>query len=292
MFERLTDRARKVMFLANLEAQRFNHGYVGSQHILLGLLREGSGTGAEALANLGRSLSEIKRAVENLMKSGPEMVIFGKLPLTPRAKKVVEYATEETRDLNHNHVGYVGTEHLLLGLMREQDGVAARALNGLGLTEDRIRSEVLNCISRKSLAGANATNASDAETKDLSVQASPPPSGSGTQPAFVITNPPRIFLEVYGDREPDGSYTVFCCPSDSQSKKEIRDDYGRRGDRCKLFDVSSIVVGSDLEPAMKVLVALMNKDFGGGDFWQLLFEMTQQAFRLGQKHGPDIGKKK
>ena len=115
MFERLTDRARKVMALANQEAQRFNHEYIGTEHILLGLVKEGSGVGANVLKNLGIDLRKVRLEVEKLVKSGPEMVTMGKLPQTPRAKKVIEYAIEEARNLNHN---YVGTEHLLLGLAR------------------------------------------------------------------------------------------------------------------------------------------------------------------------------
>jgi len=122
MFERFTDRARKVMALANQEAQRFNHEYIGTEHILLGLVKEGSGVGANVLKNLDVDLRKVRLEVEKLVKSGPDMVTMGKLPQTPRAKKVIEYAIEEARNLNHN---YVGTEHLLLGLLREHDGVAA-----------------------------------------------------------------------------------------------------------------------------------------------------------------------
>lgn len=143
MFERLTDRARKVMALANQEAQRFNHEYIGTEHILLGLVKEGSGVGANVLKNLGIDLRKVRLEVEKLVKSGPDMVTMGKLPQTPRAKKVIEYAIEEARSLNHN---YVGTEHLLLGLLREQDGVAAQVLMNLGLKLEEVREEVLNLL--------------------------------------------------------------------------------------------------------------------------------------------------
>ena len=106
MFERFTDRARKVMALANQEAQRFNHEYIGTEHILLGLVKEGSGVGANVLKNLGVDLRKVRLEVEKLVKSGPEMVTMGKLPQTPRAKKVIEYAIEEARNLNHNYVGH------------------------------------------------------------------------------------------------------------------------------------------------------------------------------------------
>src|SRR5882757_7471970 len=143
MFERFTDRARKVMALANQEAQRFNHEYIGTEHILLGLVKEGSGVGANVLKNLDVDLRKIRLEVEKLVQSGPDMVTMGKLPQTPRAKKVIEYAIEEARNLNHN---YVGTEHLLLGLLREHDGVAAQVLMNLGLKLEEVREEVLNLL--------------------------------------------------------------------------------------------------------------------------------------------------
>ena len=143
MFERFTDRARKVMALANQEAQRFNHEYIGTEHILLGLVKEGSGVGANVLKNLDVDLRKVRVEVEKLVKSGPEMVTMGKLPQTPRAKKVIEYGIEEARNLNHN---YVGTEHLLLGLLREHDGVAAQVLMNLGLKLEEVREEVLNLL--------------------------------------------------------------------------------------------------------------------------------------------------
>ncbi len=143
MFERFTDRARKVMALANQEAQRFNHEYIGTEHILLGLVKEGSGVGANVLKNLDVDLRKVRLEVEKLVKSGPDMVTMGKLPQTPRAKKVIEYAIEEARNLNHN---YVGTEHLLLGLLREHDGVAAQVLMNIGLKLEEVREEVLNLL--------------------------------------------------------------------------------------------------------------------------------------------------
>ncbi len=143
MYERFTDRARKVMQLANQEAQRFNHEYIGTEHILLGLVKEGSGVAANVLKNLDVDLRKIRLEVEKLVQSGPEMVTIGKLPQTPRAKKVIEYSMEEARNLNHN---YVGTEHILLGLLREQEGVAAQVLMNLGLRLEDVREEVLNLL--------------------------------------------------------------------------------------------------------------------------------------------------
>ncbi|WP_337176290.1 ATP-dependent Clp protease ATP-binding subunit [Paludisphaera sp.] len=150
MFERFTDRARKVMQLANQEAQRFNHEYVGTEHVLLGLIKEGSGVAANVLRNLDVDLRKIRNEVEKIVQAGPEMVTMGKLPQTPRAKKVIEYAIEEARNLNHN---YVGTEHLLLGLLREQEGVAAQVLMNLNLKLEEVREEVLNLLGHGMDAG-------------------------------------------------------------------------------------------------------------------------------------------
>jgi len=131
------------MALANQEAQRFNHEYIGTEHMLLGLVKEGSGVGANVLKNLGVELHKVRMEVEKLVKAGPDMVTMGKLSRTPRAKKVIEYSIEEARNLNHN---YVGTEHLLLGLLREQDGVAAQVLMNLGLKLDEVREEVMSLL--------------------------------------------------------------------------------------------------------------------------------------------------
>ena len=155
MYERFTDRARKVMQLANQEAQRFNHEYIGTEHILLGLVKEGSGVAANVLKNLDVDLRKIRLEVEKLVQSGPEMVTMGKLPQTPRAKKVIEYSMEEARNLNHN---YVGTEHILLGLLREQEGVAAQVLMNLGLKLEEVREEVLNLLGH-GLEGEDSANA-------------------------------------------------------------------------------------------------------------------------------------
>jgi len=161
MFERFTDRARKVMALANQEAQRFNHEYIGTEHILLGLVKEGSGVGATVLKNLDVDVKKLRLEVEKLVKSGPDMVTMGKLPQTPRAKKVIEYAIEEARALNHN---YVGTEHILLGLLRETEGIAAQVLMNLGLKLEDVRQEVLN------LLGASSV---DEEPSDLGMKMGP-----------------------------------------------------------------------------------------------------------------------
>src|SRR5215831_5032367 len=149
MFDRFTDRARKVMGLARQEAQRFNHEYIGTEHILLGLIQEGSGVAANVLRNLDVDLDKIRREVEKIVQSGPSMVTMGQLPFTPRAKKVLELSVEEASNLGHN---YIGTEHLLLGLIRENEGVAAQVLMNLGLKLEEVREEVLE------LLGADMSN--------------------------------------------------------------------------------------------------------------------------------------
>src|SRR5262245_51751776 len=120
MYEQLTDRGRKVIQLANQEAQRFNHEYIGTEHILLGLVKEGSGVAAKVLKNLGLDLHKIRLEIEKILQRGRDMVTMEKRPPTPRANTVIEYAIEEARQFNHN---YVGTEHLLLGLLREKECV-------------------------------------------------------------------------------------------------------------------------------------------------------------------------
>jgi ATP-dependent Clp protease ATP-binding subunit ClpA len=143
MYERFTDRARKVLQLANEEAQRFNHRYIGTEHVLLGLVREGSGVAAIVLKKLNIDLRTIRVEIEKLVPFDPEMVPVAKLPQTPRLKKVIEYAIKEARALNHK---YVGTEHLLLGLLCEEGGVAAQVLSNLELNLEQIRHEVLQLL--------------------------------------------------------------------------------------------------------------------------------------------------
>jgi len=142
MYERFTDRSRKVMQLANQEAQRFNHDLIGPEHILLGLLKEGCGVGANALKNLGLDLSAMRLAIEKRISPGPDLV-RGKLPQTSEAKQVINDAMEEARGLDHN---YVGTEHILLGLLRQEEGIAATALASLGIKLDDVREEVLHVL--------------------------------------------------------------------------------------------------------------------------------------------------
>jgi ATP-dependent Clp protease ATP-binding subunit ClpC len=143
MFERFTERARKVILLAKEEARRYNHDYVGTEHILLGLLKEGKGVAAAVLNNLGLGLDKITLEIEKLVQPGPSTKINGDVPFTARAKKVIEMAMDEARNLGHN---YIGTEHLLLGLIAEGEGVASQVLMNLGLDLRRVRQEVMNLL--------------------------------------------------------------------------------------------------------------------------------------------------
>jgi len=143
MFNRFTERARKVIILAKEEARRFNHDYIGTEHILLGLIREGEGVAASVLQKLGLSLENIRLEIEKLVQPGPTTQIIGDIPFTPRAKKALELAAEEARSLGHN---YIGTEHLLLGLIREGEGIASQVLLNLGLDLNTVRNEVMELL--------------------------------------------------------------------------------------------------------------------------------------------------
>jgi ATP-dependent Clp protease ATP-binding subunit ClpC len=143
MFDRFTDRARKVMNLAKAEAQRLNHEYIGTEHILLGLVQEGSGVAANVLRGMDIDLKRIRTEIEKLVKGSATMVPMGNLPFTPRAKKVLELSLEEASQLGHN---YIGTEHLLLGLIKESEGIAARVLTNLNVKLEDVREEVLEFL--------------------------------------------------------------------------------------------------------------------------------------------------
>ncbi len=151
MLERFTDRSRKVMQLANQEAMKLNHEYIGTEHILLGLAIEGSGVAANVLKNMQLDLREARREVEKLVQPSPHRLSAGteKLPKTPRALKVIEYAIDEAKRLEHN---YIGTEHLLLGLLREGEGVAASVLTNLEIGLDEVREEILHLVGNAPIA--------------------------------------------------------------------------------------------------------------------------------------------
>src|SRR5215213_3981188 len=143
MFERFTDRARRVVVLAQEEARMLSHNYIGTEHILLGLIHEGEGVAAEALESLGISLEAVRAQVEEIIGQGQQAPL-GDIPFTPRAKKVLELSLREALRLGHN---YIRTEHILLGLIREGEGVAAQVLVKLGADLNRVRQQVTRMLS-------------------------------------------------------------------------------------------------------------------------------------------------
>jgi len=172
-YDRFTDRARKVMAYARQEAQRFNHDYIGTEHLLLGLIKEGTGVAANVLRNLDVDIKKIRLEVEKMVQSSPDVVTKGQLPFTPRAKKVIELSLEEARALGHN---YIGTEHILLGLLRENEGVAAHVLMNLGLKLEEVREEALG------LLGTDAQAQSGREEE--ATQGDQPRKGKSKTPAL------------------------------------------------------------------------------------------------------------
>ena len=152
-FEKFSERARRVLSLAQEEAQRFNHNYIGTEHILLGLVRETEGVAAKVLANLSVELAKVRSAVEFIIGRG-ERPTPGEIGLTPRAKKVIELAVDEARRLGHH---YIGTEHLLIGLMREGEGVAAGVLESLGVSLDKVRAETNRILSQSASQSSSQT---------------------------------------------------------------------------------------------------------------------------------------
>ncbi len=152
MFDRFTERARKVIILAKEEAKRFNHDYIGTEHILLGLIKEGESVAAAVLQNLGLSLDTIRLEVEKLVQFGPATIVSGDIPFTPKAKKVIELAMDEARRLGHN---YIGTEHLLLGLIKEGEGVASHVLMNVGLDLNKVRAEVIKLLGSSTPSGSS-----------------------------------------------------------------------------------------------------------------------------------------
>jgi ATP-dependent Clp protease ATP-binding subunit ClpA len=141
-FDKFTERARKVLHLAQEEAQRLNHNYIGTEHLLLGLIREGEGVAAKVLTNLGARLDDVRSKVEFIIGRG-DRTVAGDIGLTPRAKRVIELSVDEARRLKHH---FVGTEHLLLGLVREGEGIAAGVLESLGVSLDKTRLQVLHVL--------------------------------------------------------------------------------------------------------------------------------------------------
>ncbi len=144
-FDMFTERARKVFSLAQEEAQRFQHDYIGTEHLLLGLVREGEGVAAKVLSNLGVDLTKVRSSIEFIIGRG-DRIVLGQIGLTPRAKKAIELAVDEARRLNHH---YVGTEHLLLGLVREGEGIAAGVLESLGVNLEKVRTQTIQVLNQQ-----------------------------------------------------------------------------------------------------------------------------------------------
>src|ERR1041384_7072693 len=163
-FDKFTERARKVLQLAQEEAQRFNHNYIGTEHLLLGLVREGEGVAAKVLGNLGVELNKVRSAVEFIIGRG-DRTVAGDIGLTPRAKKVIELSVDEARRLNHH---YIGTEHLLLGLVREGEGIAAGVLESLGVSLERVRAETTR-IHAQNLPQGQQASGSRSQTRTPTV---------------------------------------------------------------------------------------------------------------------------
>jgi ATP-dependent Clp protease ATP-binding subunit ClpC len=143
MSNRFTERAQRVILIAQEEAKRLNHDYVGTEHLLLGLIALGEGVAAQVVANLGVDLRRVRAEIEKIVGTGDNVMLLGEIPFTPRAKKVLELAVEEAQNMGHN---YVGTEHLLLGLIREEEGVAARVMENIGVRLDVVREEVISLL--------------------------------------------------------------------------------------------------------------------------------------------------
>src|SRR5215469_14550441 len=143
-FSRFTERARKVLVLAQEEAQRLQHNYIGTEHLLLGLVREGQGVAVKVLNNLGVELEQIRKAIEFIIGRG-DRIVLGEVGLTHRTRRAIELAVDEARRLNHH---YIGTEHLLLGLVREGEGIAAGVLENLGIKLEKARAETLEVLAQ------------------------------------------------------------------------------------------------------------------------------------------------
>src|ERR1700720_1546704 len=177
MFDKFTNRAKQVIKLAKKEAQRLNHNYLGTEHVLLGLLKLGQGVAVNVLRNLNIDFDTVRSEVEKLVGYGPEIQVYGDPALTGKVKKVFEYANEEASNLNHN---YVGTEHLLLGLLRQTDGVAAQVLENLNVNLKEVRKEILK------------------ELESFNLQLPPTSSSAGPTPSPQTPGSSKSFEKGYG----------------------------------------------------------------------------------------------
>lgn len=192
-FDKFTERARKVLSLAQEEAQRFQHNYIGTEHLLLGLVREGDGVAAKVLGKLGVELVKVRESVEFIIGRG-DRIVLGEIGLTPRAKKVIELAVDEARRMNHH---YIGTEHLLLGLLREGEGIGAGVLESLGVRLEIARRETISVLS-----GSRST-----------IQAIPrtPPIVPAEAASLVAEGDPALTCRYCGARSPVYFHYCFNC---------------------------------------------------------------------------------
>ncbi|HKJ56197.1 MAG TPA: Clp protease N-terminal domain-containing protein, partial [Nitriliruptoraceae bacterium] len=190
MFERFTDRARRVVVLAQEEARLLNHNYIGTEHILLGLIHEGEGVAAKALESLNISLESVREQVTEIIGKG-QTAPAGHIPFTPRAKKVLELSLREALQLGHN---YIGTEHILLGLIREGEGVAAQVLQKLGADLNRVRQQTIQLLS----GGSSDTGTGEKQGAGVG-----PGSGSSKEGSTVLDQFGRNLTQAARDSELD-----------------------------------------------------------------------------------------
>ena len=203
MFERFTDRARRVVVLAQEEARMLNHNYIGTEHILLGLIHEGEGVAAKALETLGISLEAVREQVQEIIGQG-QQAPSGHIPFTPRAKKVLELSLREALQLGHN---YIGTEHILLGLIREGEGVAAQVLVKLGADLNRVRQQVIQLLS-----GYQGKETGHGRRRQP--RARPPARSSSTSSAATSPRPPaRASSTRSSGARRRSSGSCRCCPA-------------------------------------------------------------------------------
>ncbi len=188
MFERFTDRARRVVVLAQEEAGRLNHNYIGTEHLLLGLIHEGEGIAARALESLGIRLEVVRTEVEEIIGRGSEPPA-GRIPFTPRAKKVLELSLREALQLSHS---YIGTEHILLGLIREGEGVAAQVLVTLGADLDRVRGQVITLLSGEAVAAGEPPAQERVILQDMPPAVAGGPAFRAQQPAELVRVVPLV----------------------------------------------------------------------------------------------------
>ncbi len=214
-FDKFTERARKVLSLAQEEARRFQHNYIGTEHLLLGLVREGEGVAANVLINLGVELNTARSAVEFIVGRADRIVV-GEIGLTPRSRKVIELAADEARRLNHH---YIATEHLLLGLIREGEGIVAGVLGCLGVSLEKVRTQTVYVLSKPVSSRKDAFQELNSSQED----ASPSPStrGKGKKIMIICKNPTIIELIKYALKLEGASYMVVPVYDESQGRERI-----------------------------------------------------------------------